>query len=84
MQSQSTLFDEAAKVMTAAMGAAQAAGEEAKSFIRSQADRIVADMDLVSREEHEALRDLASRTQTELDEVKGRLASLEAMLSKAK
>lgn len=57
MQTQSTVFDDLARLMTGAMGVAQGVSEEAKSFMRSQADRLVADMDLVSRDEHEALKE---------------------------
>jgi BMFP domain-containing protein YqiC len=57
MQTQGTLFDDIAKLMTGAMGVAQGVGDEAKTFVRTQADRFVADMDLVSRDEYEALKE---------------------------
>lgn len=56
MQTQNPIFDELAKLTTAAMGMAQAAGDEAKSAFRSQADRIAAELDLVRREDFEALK----------------------------
>jgi BMFP domain-containing protein YqiC len=56
MQSQNPFLDELAKMTTSAMSLAQAAGEEAKSAMRAQADRFVADMDLVRRDELDALR----------------------------
>ncbi|HEY4031531.1 MAG TPA: accessory factor UbiK family protein [Caulobacteraceae bacterium] len=56
MQTQNPFLDEFAKLTTAAMGIAQAAGEEAKAAMRAQADRFVADFDLVRRDEHEALK----------------------------
>ncbi|ESQ74755.1 accessory factor UbiK family protein [Asticcacaulis sp. AC402] len=56
MQSQNPFLDELAKMTTSAMSLAQAAGEEAKTAFRSQADRFVADMDLVRREELDALK----------------------------
>ncbi|MGN6424187.1 MAG: accessory factor UbiK family protein [Asticcacaulis sp.] len=55
MQSQNPFLDEFAKMTANAMSLAQAAGEEAKSAFRAQADRFVADMDLVRREEMDAL-----------------------------
>ena len=55
MQSQNPFLDEFAKMTANAMSLAQAAGEEAKSAFRAQADRFVADMDLVRREEIDAL-----------------------------
>jgi BMFP domain-containing protein YqiC len=56
MQTQNPFLDEMAKLTTAAMGLAQAAGEEAKSAFRSQADRIAAEFDLVRRDDFEALK----------------------------
>jgi BMFP domain-containing protein YqiC len=56
MQTQNPFLDEFAKLTTAAMGIAQAAGEEAKTAFRAQADKIAAEMDLVRRDEFEALK----------------------------
>ncbi|MBA3811369.1 MAG: accessory factor UbiK family protein [Pseudomonadota bacterium] len=56
MQTQNPFLDEMAKLTQAAMGLAQAAGEEAKSAFRSQTDKWAADLDLVRREEYDALK----------------------------
>ncbi|MBA3051040.1 MAG: accessory factor UbiK family protein [Alphaproteobacteria bacterium] len=56
MQTRNPFLDEFAKLTTGAMGLAQAAGEEAKTAFRAQADRFVADMDLVRRDEFDALK----------------------------
>ena len=56
MQTQNPFLDEMAKLTTAAMGIAQAAGDEAKAAFRSQADRMAAEFDLVRREDFEALK----------------------------
>jgi BMFP domain-containing protein YqiC len=56
MQTQNPLLDEVAKLTTAAMGIAQAAGEEAKTAFRAQADRLATEFDLVRRDEFEALK----------------------------
>ena len=56
MQTQNPFLDEFAKLTTAAMGVAQAAGEEAKAAMRAQADRLAAELDLVRRDEYEALK----------------------------
>ena len=56
MHTRNPLLDELAKLSTAAVGMAQAAGEEAKSAMRAQADRVAAELDLVRRDEHEALK----------------------------
>ena len=56
MQTQNPFLDEVAKLTTAFMGLAQSAGDEAKTALRSQADRIAAEMDLVRRDDFEALK----------------------------
>jgi BMFP domain-containing protein YqiC len=56
MQTQNPFLDEMAKLTTAAMGLAQAAGDEAKAALRSQADRIAAEFDLVRSEDFDALK----------------------------
>ena len=56
MQTRNPLLDEFAKLTTGAMGLAQAAGEEAKSAFRAQTDRMVAELDLVRRDEFDALK----------------------------
>ena len=56
MQTQNPFLDELAKLTTAAMGIAQAAGDEAKTALRAQADKLAAEFDLVRRDEFEALK----------------------------
>ena len=56
MQSQNPLLDELAKAASAAVGLAQAAGDEAKAAFRSGVDRVTADMDLIRRDEFEAMK----------------------------
>ena len=56
MHTRNPILDEIAKLSTAAVGMAQAAGEEAKSAMRAQADKLAAELDLVRRDEHEALK----------------------------
>jgi len=57
MQTKNPILDEMAKAFESAMGLAQAAGEEAKSAFRAQGDRMAAELDLVRRDELEAVRD---------------------------
>ncbi len=74
MQTQNPLLDEVSKLTTAAIGLAQAAGEEAKSAFRAQVDRLAAEMDFVRRDEFEALKaELAAlREQVTRSKAKGR------------
>lgn len=80
MQTQNPIFDDLARLMTGAMGMAQGMQDEAKTFMRTQADRIVAEMDLVGREEFEAMRDTALEAKAETEALRTRLAELEAKL----
>lgn len=70
MQTRNPFLDEFAKLTTGAMGLAQAAGEEAKSAWRAQADRFVADMDLVRRDEFDALKAEIATLRAEVAELK--------------
>ncbi len=56
MQSQNPFLDEMSKLTQAAMGLAQAAGEEAKSAFRAQSDKWASEMDLIRRDDFEALK----------------------------
>ena len=78
MQTRNPFFDEFAKLATGAAGVAQGVGEEARSFWRSQVERIIADMDMVRRDEFDAVKDLAAAARAEVDLLKARLALLEA------
>lgn len=77
---QSSVFDDLAKMMVGAMGMAQGMGQEAQGFLRSQADRFVAEMDLVSRDEFEAVKQIAAEARAENEVLRDRLAALEAKL----
>jgi BMFP domain-containing protein YqiC len=80
MQTQSSVFDDLARLMTGAMGVAQGVGDEARSFMRAQADRFVAEMDLVGRDEFEAVKQLAAEARAEAEALRERVAALEALL----
>ena len=71
MQTQNPFLDEFAKLTTAAMGIAQAAGDEAKAAFRSQADRIAAELDLVRREDFEALKAELAALRAEVASLRG-------------
>lgn len=81
MQTQNSVFDDLARLMTGAMGMAQGVNAEAKSFMRAQADRFVAEMDLVSRDEFDAVKQLAADARAEADALRARVEALEAALA---
>ena len=70
MQTQNPFLDEFAKLTNAAMGLAQTAGDEAKAAMRAQADRIVAEFDLVRRDELDALKAEIAALRAELAALK--------------
>jgi BMFP domain-containing protein YqiC len=67
MQSQNPFLDEMSKLTQAAMGLAQAAGEEAKSAFRAQSDKWASEMDLIRRDEFEALKARIDALEARLD-----------------
>ncbi len=71
MQTQNPFLDEMAKLTTAAMGLAQAAGEEAKAAFRAQTDRMVAELDLIRREDFDALKAEVTALRAELEALRG-------------
>ena len=71
MQTQNPFLDEMAKLTTAAMGLAQAAGDEAKAAMRSQADRIAAEFDLVRRDDLDALKAEVAALRAEVEALRG-------------
>jgi hypothetical protein len=84
VQTQSPIFDEIAKLMSEAAGAVDGVRREAETVARSQLQRLLSDMDLVSRDEFEAVREMAVKARTESDRLAARIADLEAQLGKTR
>ena len=82
MQTQNPLFDQFARLMTDAAGAANGVREEFETLLKRQAERLIADMELVPREEFEAVRDLASAARIENDQLRQMIEQLEQRLLK--
>ncbi|TYC55787.1 accessory factor UbiK family protein [Rhodobacterales bacterium] len=76
-QGPNRMLDEFAKLMTDAAGVAQGARREVETAFRAQAERFLSDMDVVSREEHEAVKDMAVRALDKVEALEARLAKLE-------
>ncbi len=79
-QTSNRLLDEFAKLMTDAAGVADGARKEVETVMRSQGERMLRDMDVVQREEFEAVKAMAERAREENDHLAERLAILEAKL----
>ncbi|WP_350335055.1 accessory factor UbiK family protein [Coralliovum pocilloporae] len=77
-QTSNRLLDDFAKLMTDAAGVAQGVRKEAETAMRAQLERVMSDMDMVPRDDFEAVRDMAARALDEIDVLKARIEELEA------
>ena len=77
---QTRFFDELAKLMTNAAGAAQGVRREIDTLVQAQMERILNNMELVKREEFEAVKAMAQKAREENDALAARLAALEARI----
>ncbi len=77
------ILDDFAKLMTDAAGAAQGVRSEVETAFRSQAERVLNSMDVVQREEFEAVRDMAVKARDENDALLQRVDALEKRLEAA-
>jgi BMFP domain-containing protein YqiC len=77
MQTKNPFLDEMARLMTGAMGAAQSVGDEAQAMARSAAEKFIADMDLVRRDEFEVVKSLAQQALSDVEMLKARIVELE-------
>jgi BMFP domain-containing protein YqiC len=75
------LLDDVAKLFTSAAGAAQGVRQEIEAIVKGQAERLISDLDLVSREEFEAVQAMAAKAREENEDLKARLEVLEAAIS---
>lgn len=82
-QSNNRLLDDLARMMTDAAGAAQGVKREVETLVRSQGERFLREMDVVSREEFEAVKAMAEKARAENDALAARIAALEARLGAA-
>ncbi len=78
MQGRNKFLDDMSQLMTNAMGVAQGARTEAETAFRAMVDRWLADRDLVTREEFEAVRAMALKAREENEALAARIAALEA------
>jgi len=80
-QTSNRFFDEIARLMNDAAGVASGVRREFDTLFRSQADRILRDLDLVQREEFEAVKEMARLAREENEALQARVAALEAKLA---
>ena len=77
-QANSKLFDNVGRMMNDAAGVADGVRREVESMVRAQAERFVMDMNLVKREDYDALRELVQNQSSELRALKAEVAALKA------
>ena len=74
----SKIFDELGKLMNNAAGVADGVRREVDTMVKAQLERLVADMELVKREDFDALRELVQTQDTEIQALKAEIESLKA------
>lgn len=79
--SSTRFFDELAKMMTNAAGAAQGIRGELDTVFRNQAERVLNDLEVVQREEFDVVRDMAAKARQENDELRSKVAELEEKIT---
>ncbi len=78
MQSDNRFFDDAAKLAGGAIGTLAGLRREIEALARQQVERLLARMDLVTRDEFEAVKEMAAKARAEQEDLTDRLAALEA------
>jgi len=81
VQTTGRLYDEFARLMNDAAGVAQGVRREFDTVLRTQAERILRDLDIVHREEFEAVKEMARLAREENEALKARIDALEAKLA---
>jgi BMFP domain-containing protein YqiC len=81
MQTDNRLLDDLARVATGALGAFTGVRSEIESRLREQLERVLARMDLVTREEFDAVQAMAAKARIEQEKLQQRIEALEAKLA---
>lgn len=81
-QTSNRIFDEFARLANDAAGVASGVRREVETMVRSQAERILRGMDVVTREEHDAVKEMAAKARDENDKLAHRVAVIEELLKK--
>jgi BMFP domain-containing protein YqiC len=81
MQTENRLLDDLARMANGALNTLSGLREEIESRVRERVERMLADMDMVPREEFEAVRAMAQKARSEQEEMAARLAELERRMA---
>ena len=79
-QTSGRLFDDLSRLITDAAGVADGARREVETVVKAQFERLLAGMDVVKREEFEAVKDMAAKARDENEALAARIAALEVKL----
>ncbi|MFZ3349991.1 MAG: accessory factor UbiK family protein [Xanthobacteraceae bacterium] len=82
VQTTNRFFDEVARLMNDAAGAAQGVRREFETLFRTQAERVLREFDVVRREDFEAVKDMARIAREENEALKARVTALETALAR--
>jgi BMFP domain-containing protein YqiC len=82
VQTTNRFFDEVARLMNDAAGAAQGVRREVETLFRTQAERMLRELDVVKREDFEAVKEMARLAREENEALKARITALEAAIGK--
>lgn len=82
MQSSNRLLDDLAKVASGAASAVAGVREEVEGLVRQRVERLVADLDLVSRDEFDVAKAMAARARLEQEKLEQRVKALEEALTR--
>ncbi|MGL4395106.1 MAG: accessory factor UbiK family protein [Hyphomicrobium sp.] len=80
-QTTNRIFDDFAKLMTDAAGAAEGVKRDVETMMKGQADRFLRDMDVVKREEFEVVKALAEKARDQASALEARVAALEQLVA---
>lgn len=83
-QTTNRFLDEFAKLMTDAAGAADGLRKEAETLFKSQGEKFLSEMDVVRREEFEAVKAMAAKAREENEKLEARIAVLEAQIAQGR
>ena len=81
MQSQNRFFDDLARVAAGALDTISGVKTEVETRLREQLEKVLAGMDLVSRDEFEAVKAMAAKARSEQEDLAKRMAELESKLT---
>jgi BMFP domain-containing protein YqiC len=79
--SQNRVFDDFTRLMTDAADVAQGVRREAETMVKSQLERLLTTMDIVTREEFEAVKEMAAKARDANEKLRQRIAVLEAAIA---